>query len=75
MTLARRYSESEDSLLIGSILPVVAAFLGRNVWFPFDGRKYANIYSLLVAKPGMRKAQTSGSRKRPQRNSWVTSAF
>ena len=56
MAFAREYSESEDSMLIGAVLPVVGRLLGRRVFIRFAGRKYANLYSLLVTKPGLRKS-------------------
>ena len=56
MVFARQYSESEDCILIGSILPVVARLLGRNVYIRFSGRKYPNVYNMLVTPPGYRKS-------------------
>ena len=53
---AREYSESEDCILIGSILPVVARMLSRNVSIRFTGKKLANLYSVLVTPPGFRKS-------------------
>jgi hypothetical protein len=57
---AREYSESEDAILVGAVLPLVARLLGRRVSIPFAGRKYPNLYTLLVTKPGMRKSTTIG---------------
>ncbi|MEO5717425.1 MAG: hypothetical protein ABIR29_02510 [Chthoniobacterales bacterium] len=56
MLFAREYSESEDCILIGAILPVVARMLGRRVSIAFAGRKYPNLYSVLVTPPGFRKS-------------------
>jgi hypothetical protein len=56
MVFAREYSESEDCMLIGAVLPLVARLLARRVYIPFAGRKYPNLYSLLVTKPGLRKS-------------------
>jgi hypothetical protein len=56
MQFARAYSESEDSMLIGAILPVVSRLLARRVFIRFAGRKYPNLFSLLVTKPGLRKS-------------------
>ncbi len=56
MAFAREYSESEDSMLIGAVLPVVSALLARRVFISFAGRKHPNLYSLLVTKPGFRKS-------------------
>jgi hypothetical protein len=61
---ARDYSESEDSILIGSLLPVVAAFLRGQVYIKFNGKKYPNIYSVLVTRPGFRKTTTIGLAER-----------
>ena len=58
VVLARRCSESEDQILVGSFLPVVSAVLARNVFIDFGGRKYPNLYNILVAKPGLRKSTT-----------------
>jgi len=56
MAFARVYSESEDAMLIGAVLPVVSRLLARRVFIRFGGRKYPNLYSLLVTKPGLRKS-------------------
>jgi len=56
MAFARAYSESEDAMLIGAVLPVVSRLLARRVSIRFAGRKYPNIYTLLVTKPGLRKS-------------------
>ncbi|MCG3147244.1 MAG: hypothetical protein PCFJNLEI_00682 [Verrucomicrobiae bacterium] len=55
MKFGRSYSESEDQMLIGTILPVVARLLGRRVFIRFCGKKYPNGYYFLVTKPGLRK--------------------
>jgi hypothetical protein len=56
--LARRCSESEDQILVGSFLPVISACLGRNIFIDFGGRKYPNLYNILVTRPGLRKTTT-----------------
>ena len=56
MVFARGYSESEDPMLLGAVLPVVSRLLARRVFIRFAGRKYPNLYSLLVTKPGLRKS-------------------
>ena len=56
MAFAREYSESEDSMLIGAVLPVAGRLLGRRVSIGFGMRKYPNLFSLLVTKPGLRKS-------------------
>ncbi len=55
MDFGREYSESEDSMLIGAILPVAARLLGRRVFIKFYGKKFPNVYNFLVTKPGLRK--------------------
>jgi hypothetical protein len=49
-------SEGDDCYIIGSILPIMAALLGRNVWIPWaNGALYPNLYTLLVGPPGNMK--------------------
>jgi hypothetical protein len=55
---ARTVSEAQDSILIGSILPVVAGLLARRVFLNFGSKKYANVYNMIVARPGERKSFT-----------------
>lgn len=55
MQYARRYAESADCYLIGAILPVAGAKIGRNCWYDLDRRKYPNLYSMLAGSPGDRK--------------------
>ena len=43
MNYAREFSESEDSTLIGSILPILGALLARRVYIDFAGNKYPNL--------------------------------
>jgi Protein of unknown function (DUF3987) len=57
MDFARTREESADSYLIGAIIPVVAARLGRNVAFAWGDRFiYPNVFSMLAGKPGDRKS-------------------
>ena len=58
MVLARRCSESEDSILVGSFLPDIAALLARNVYINFGRWMFPNLYSILVTRPGLRKTTT-----------------
>jgi hypothetical protein len=59
IVIARTVSESPDCILIGSILPVVAAITGRGVWFPWTkGSLFPNLYANLCGKPGDRKSTT-----------------
>ena len=57
MEFARLREESADSYLIGSILPVVAATLGRRIRFPWgEGWIFPNLFVMLAGKPGDRKS-------------------
>ena len=51
-------TESEDQLLVGAFLPVVAGALGRNVYINFGQRIFPNLYHVIVAPPGLRKSTT-----------------
>ena len=52
----RQVSEGVDGYIIGSILPIVAAALGRRVWFPWDnGPRFTNLFNILVGRPGIGK--------------------
>lgn len=52
-------TEGADCYIIGSILPVCAAMLGRGVWLPWMSRSlHCNLFSILVGKPGDRKSST-----------------
>lgn len=58
-TFARERTEGADCYLLGSILPVIAASLGRRVFMPLGGGlKFSNIFSLICGKPGDRKSTT-----------------
>ena len=51
--------EGANAYIVGSILPICAALLGRRVWFPWgDDRRYPNLFALLAGKPGDRKSST-----------------
>ena len=55
----RQVSEGVDCFILGSVLPIVAAMLGRRVWFDWDnGPLYPNIFTTLAGKPGDRKSST-----------------
>lgn len=56
LKFARSTSESEDNLLLGALLPIAGALLGRNVWFDFGSKMYPNIYTMLAAPAGFRKS-------------------
>ena len=57
MKYGREQEESADCYLLGSILPVVGAALGRKVYFPWGDRKiYPNLFTILAGKPGDRKS-------------------
>jgi hypothetical protein len=52
-------SEGAEAFIIGSILPVVAAMLGRKVFFQWGAQRiYSNIYSMLAGRAGDRKSST-----------------
>jgi hypothetical protein len=56
---ARKQVEGVDAYIVGSVLPVCAALLGRRVWFPWgDDRRHPNLFILLAGKPGDRKSST-----------------
>ena len=58
VALARERSESEDTILIGCFLPLVAALLARRVYSQFVHLTFPNIYNIVVTKPGLRKSTT-----------------
>jgi hypothetical protein len=55
--LAQALEESADAFIIGAILPICGALLGRRVWFQWGERqKFANCFAMLAGKPGDRKS-------------------
>jgi hypothetical protein len=59
ISLARTVSEAADCFLIGSLLPLSAAIMGRGVWMPWTARSlYPNLFSILCGIPGNRKTTT-----------------
>src|SRR5205823_5910104 len=53
MWLAREQVESADAFIIGSILPVCAARLGRRIYFQWgEKRIFPNCFNMLAGKPG-----------------------
>ena len=57
MRLAREQVESADAFIIGSILPVCAALLGRRVYFQWGEQQiFPNCFNMLAGKPGDRKS-------------------
>jgi hypothetical protein len=53
-------SEGADSYIIGGVLPIIAALLGRNVWVPWaNGALYPNLFNLLVGPPGNMKTTST----------------
>jgi hypothetical protein len=57
MRLAREQVESADAFIIGSILPVCSALLGRRVHFPWGEQQiFPNCFNMLAGKPGDRKS-------------------
>ena len=75
MSFAREFSESEDCILIGCVLPVVSRSLARRVFVRFAGRKYPNLYSLIVTRPGLRKSTSIGLAERLARALLLADAF
>jgi hypothetical protein len=60
MEYARSQIESDDVFIIGSILPVCAAILGRNLYVQWgDTHIYPNLFTMLVASRGTGKARRS----------------
>ena len=56
---ATNYLEGADCYVVGSIIPVIAATLGRAVWFdPWTGRLYPNVFVMLAGKAADRKTTT-----------------
>jgi hypothetical protein len=56
MKFARKHCETNDFQILGAILPVCGAIMGRTVWMDFFGEKYPNIFTMIVAAPGQRKS-------------------
>lgn len=54
----RETTEAPDSFILGGILPVCAALMGRRVFIRFGSKKYANLFSMIVGRAGMRKSTT-----------------
>lgn len=67
LEFGRKYSEASDEALVGCILPVVGAILGRSIWVDFGGHKYPNVYVNLASNPGFRKSTTMGLAERMAR--------
>jgi len=52
-------SEGADCFITGACLTMIAACLGRNVYFDFGGQKwYPNIFTMIVGYSGDRKSTT-----------------
>lgn len=60
MLLARKHCECSDFQILGAILPICGAIMARTVRMNFFGKKYPNIYSMIVAPPGHRKSTLIG---------------
>jgi hypothetical protein len=57
MAFVRDECEAADSFILGAILPVCAAQMGRKVRFPWGNSvKFANIFAMLAGPPGDRKS-------------------
>jgi hypothetical protein len=56
---AREQVEGADAYILGSILPVCSALLGRRVYIQWgDTRKYPNLFCMLAGKAGDRKSSS-----------------
>jgi hypothetical protein len=76
MEYVRVESESADAFLIGSILPVTAAQLGRRVRFPWGSDvQFPNIYAMLAGPPGARKSSAIKLAEKLARRCLAESAF
>jgi hypothetical protein len=74
--LAVTVTEGADCYIIGAILPVVAASLGRNVWVQWmEKRLYPNLFTMLAGKPSDRKTSTLDLAELLARNSLPDEAF
>ncbi len=71
----KEVSEAADCFIAGAILPVVGAILARNVWFPWDGKQYPNLFVLLAGKPGDRKSTEINAVERFARRLLPAEAF
>jgi hypothetical protein len=57
--LAVTLTEGAECYIIGSILPVCAALMGRAVWLPWMAQSlHPNLFTMLAGKPGDRKTST-----------------
>ena len=57
MQYAQKHVESADGFILGSILPVCAALLGRQIYMQWGDRHvYPNLFTMLAGKPGDRKS-------------------
>jgi hypothetical protein len=57
LVYARKQVESADSYIVGSFLPLLAACLGRRVYFPWGNERiYPNLFALLAGRSGDRKS-------------------
>jgi hypothetical protein len=56
---ARKQTEGAEAYIIGTILPVAGAILGRQVFIYFGAKKlYPNVFNMLAGKAGDRKSYT-----------------
>lgn len=57
MRYARSTEESADCFLVGAIMPVCGAILGRGAWINWGSRRqFPNIFAMLAGKAGDRKS-------------------
>jgi hypothetical protein len=64
MAYARKVSEADDSILIGSSIPILPAVLGRKIHFVLDEELYPNLFSIVVTPSGYRKTTSIKITKR-----------
>ena len=53
---ARGFSEADDTILIGSLLPIIPGVLARKVHCWLDGQLFPNLLALVVAPSGLNKS-------------------
>jgi hypothetical protein len=57
LEFAQQENEAADCFIIGAILPVIGAMLGRRIWFRWGaGKKYPLVFTILTGKAGDRKS-------------------
>lgn len=58
---ANQRCEVSDNQIIGAILPVISAIVGKTIYMDwYTGPLYSNLFTVLLAKPGRRKSTLVG---------------